>query len=98
MKKILVTGTGPSFIGTTFCEAHHGKYQIVGVDKFPPRERFHGVEYRICDILDRDRLQTLILEEEPEAIVHLAAKARVQDGLTDPVGTVRTNVEGTINM
>lgn len=96
MRKIFVTG-GSGFIGTTFVEAHRKDYDLVVIDRVPPRERFDSVEYRICDILDRDRLLQVVLEAEPDFIVHLAAKARVDDGMRDPVGTARTNVTGTIN-
>lgn len=97
MRKILVTGTS-GFIGCTFVEAHRARYNIVGVDRVPPKERFGGVDYKICDLLDRVEVNRVVLEAEPEAIVHLAAKARVDDGVRDPIGVYRTNVEATVNL
>lgn len=97
MKRVLIIG-GSGFIGTTCQEAWRRKYQLIAIDRDPPRERFPEVKYGIADILNRSDLQRTILELEPDHIVHLAARARVQDGVTDPIGTFRTNVEGTINV
>lgn len=97
MKKVIVTGTS-GFVGTTMVERFHEKYRLVGLDRVPPKERWPGVEYRVCDILEREALARIIMEVDPDAIVHLAARARVQDGEKDPVGTYRVNVEGTINV
>src|SRR3990167_5934636 len=97
MKRVLVTGTS-GFIGTSAVERFHKKYRLVGLDRVPPKERWPGVEYRVCDVLDREALARIIMEVDPDAIVHLAARARVSDGERDPVGTYRVNVEGTINV
>jgi GDP-4-dehydro-6-deoxy-D-mannose reductase len=50
------------------------------------------------DITDRERLAESIALHRPEVIYHLAAQADVGDSWTDPIGTLRVNVEGTVNL
>lgn len=101
--RVLLTGAS-GFIGATATEALGDRHEIVGLDRVAPKERFddlpgyEATSYRLVDILDRAELRRTIVEAEPDAIVHLAARARVDDGVRDPVGTYRVNVEGTINV
>lgn len=50
------------------------------------------------DILDLHCLLRAISVSKPEIIFHLAARAVVCEGLTDPHGTTRINVMGTLNV
>jgi len=95
--KILVTGTS-GFAGTTFCEYFHKKYDLVGVDWNPPKEKFPNVKYYQADILDLHQLKEVFFKENPSRVVHFAAQARVEASLINPMGTFQINVAGTINM
>jgi len=97
MTKILVTGAS-GFVGTSFCEAFHKKYDLVGVDWNPPKERFPNVKYYQADILDLDQLKEVFFKENPSRVVHFAAQARIEASLINPMGTFQINVAGTINM
>ncbi len=94
-----MTGTS-GFIGTNLCEAFHSsrRYDIIGVDSREPRERWSGVEYVALDLTNREGLQQVVRRFGPQMIVHLAAQARVEPSLSDPIGTYRANVVGTINL
>ena len=50
------------------------------------------------DITDREGIHAAIAEVAPEVVYHLAAQADVGGSWTDPVGTLRVNVEGTLNV
>jgi GDP-4-dehydro-6-deoxy-D-mannose reductase len=50
------------------------------------------------DILDTRAVDTLIAELKPDAVIHLAALAAVQDSLLDPRATWQVNVMGTLEM
>jgi CDP-glucose 4,6-dehydratase len=50
------------------------------------------------DVRDLDRLCTLVREERPEIIIHMAAQALVRRSLRQPVETFSTNVMGTVNV
>jgi len=97
MVKVLVSGAS-GFVGTTFCEYFHRKHDVVGIDWNPPRERFPNVKYYQCDILNLNQLKEVFFKENPNCVVHLAAQARIDASLINPIGTFQINVAGTINM
>lgn len=97
--RILVTGSS-GFIGTNFCDRFRNSRQhnLVGVDCREPREPFPHVEYVTTDLRDRQAVRGLVIAEEPEVIVHLAAQARVEPSLVDPIDTYDRNVVATLNL
>jgi UDP-glucose 4-epimerase len=95
--RILVTGSS-GFIGTTFLESCAGAAELHGVDRLPSIERVTGVDYHVADLCAPDGLRALVRRISPDVIVHLAAQARVEPSLVDPVGTYRDNVVATINL
>lgn len=52
----------------------------------------------VGDVRDADRLGEVLRESAPEIVFHLAAQSLVREGYRDPVGTVATNVLGTVNL
>jgi len=95
--KVLLTGSS-GFVGTTFCEYFHKKYDLVGVDWNQPKEKFQGVKYYQADILDLNQLKEVFFKENPSRVVHFAAQARIEASLINPMGTFQINVTGTINV
>ena len=97
--RILATGSS-GFIGTSFCEMYHGsrRYDIIGVDRRPARERFTGIEYVTADLTNREKVAEVVHTFEPDLVVHLAAQARVEPSYTDPIETYRANVLATIHL
>ncbi len=51
-----------------------------------------------CDILDEKKLNDLLQEVTPDAIVHLAAMSSVSIARTQPGLTARVNIQGTFNL
>lgn len=52
----------------------------------------HHVEANICD---QARLESLLSEVQPDAVIHMAAQALVLPSYENPIETYRTNVMGT---
>lgn len=50
------------------------------------------------DIRDREKLQKVMKEKQPEIVFHLAAQPIVQYSYEEPVYTYETNVMGTVNL
>jgi GDP-4-dehydro-6-deoxy-D-mannose reductase len=50
------------------------------------------------DLVDRAAMYDLVAEAAPQVIYHLAAQSHVPTSWSDPIGTLRTNVEGTQNV
>jgi CDP-glucose 4,6-dehydratase len=57
-----------------------------------------GVRSEIVDILNLERLKSIVREFRPEIVFHMAAQALVRESYEDPVGTYATNVIGTVNL
>ena len=51
-----------------------------------------------ADILDYKYLEKKILKFNPEIIFHLAAQSIVSKSYSEPLKTVRTNIDGTLNI
>jgi CDP-glucose 4,6-dehydratase len=52
----------------------------------------------IADINDRQALRTLLSEQQPEIVLHLAAQALVRASYDDPVATFAANVGGVVTL
>ena len=105
-KKVLVTGhTG--FKGSWLCQwllklgAH-----VVGFSKDIPTtpSLFEAlglqdrVTHYVADVRDLSKLSSVIADERPDFIFHLAAQAIVSASYRDPIETISTNVIGTTNV
>lgn len=106
--RVLITG-GAGFIGSHLCERLLGEgREVVCLDNFNDfydpavkrdnvepltgNDRFHLFE---GDIRDAGLLERLFREQNPDAVVHLAAMAGVRPSLEDPVLYADVNVVGT---
>ncbi|MCG8593567.1 MAG: UDP-glucose 4-epimerase GalE, partial [Kiloniellales bacterium] len=97
---VLVTG-GAGYIGSHFVlrltEAGHEAVVYdnlsTGHDwavKWGPLER--------GDLLDQARLEAVLRDHRPAAVMHFAAKSLVAESFADPLGYYRNNVTGTLNL
>lgn len=50
------------------------------------------------DVRERDNLEKVFAEYQPEIVIHMAAQPIVRTGYQDPVGTYEVNVMGTVNV
>lgn len=98
MEKILITGI-EGFVGhhLTFHLLKRG-YEVFGFHLLPVREPFPEVRYFQCDILDFEKLPSLLKEIKPDGIFHLAAVSSVGYSFTHPEETLRVNFIGTYHL
>lgn len=107
VQKILVTG-GVGFIGSAVVRhLINGNYRVVNVDKLTysgnpesvrsvassPHYSFHQI-----DICDGPAIARVLEDEQPDAIMHLAAETHVDRSIDGPAAFVETNVVGTFTL
>ncbi|HEY8349981.1 MAG TPA: NAD-dependent epimerase/dehydratase family protein [Clostridia bacterium] len=109
--KVLVTG-GAGFIGSHLCERLlRSGSEVICLDNFndnyTPSVKRKNLDFCVrCshfrlvkgDILDPEVTDAVMVQEAPEAIVHLAALAGVRGSVLDPLKYVDTDVKGTVAM
>ncbi|KQT54152.1 dTDP-glucose 4,6-dehydratase [Aureimonas sp. Leaf454] len=106
--KILVTG-GAGFIGSAVCRHLIAKteHSVVNLDKLTYAASLTSLadieadpRYRFVkgDILDRPFVSALLAEEQPDAIMHLAAESHVDRSIDGPGDFIRTNIVGTYEL
>jgi dTDP-glucose 4,6-dehydratase len=105
---VVVTG-GAGFIGSALVRhlLEATERRVINVDALKysgHRASLTEVEdhprYRFihADICDGDTIDTLLAEEQPGAIMHLAAESHVDRSIDDPLSFVRSNVMGTATL
>jgi UDP-glucuronate 4-epimerase len=109
--KILVTG-GAGFIGSHVCDALLARGdKVICVDNFndyyDPKIKENNIQHNLeninytlfrADILNLDKMKSIFTTENPEKIIHLAARAGVRSSINDPELYYENNVKGTLNM
>ena len=98
MKKIVITGiTG--FVGKHLATylLSQKSYEIIGT--YHSETSLHSlqeikdkVKLQQLDLQNKEAAESLILEEKPDYIVHLAAQASPSKSFSDPVGTITNNI------
>ncbi len=97
---VVVTG-GAGYIGSHACKAlARAGYLPVAYDNL-----CYGHEWAVKwgplergDILDRPRLEEVLIKYQPDAVMHFAAFAYVSESVTDPGKYYRNNVAGSLNI
>ncbi|MBO1519742.1 dTDP-glucose 4,6-dehydratase [Oceanisphaera pacifica] len=106
--KILITG-GAGFIGSAVVRHIINNTQdvVINLDKLTyagnleslksvsDSERYHFVQLDICD---RAGLDKVFAEQQPDAVMHLAAESHVDRSITGPAEFIQTNIVGTYNL
>ena len=106
--RVLVTG-GSGFIGSAICRhlVHGRGWSVVNVDKLTYAaapgslasvEGSPGYRFVHADISDREALDEIIADAEPDAILHLAAESHVDRSISGPAAFIDTNIVGTYHL
>jgi UDP-glucose-4-epimerase GalE len=99
-RAVLVTG-GAGYIGSHACKAlAQAGYTPVAYDNlvYGHREAVRWGPLEVGDIADRARLDAVIAEYRPEAVMHFAAYAYVGESVQDPAKYYRNNVSFTMGL
>lgn len=108
-KAIIITG-GAGFIGShvvrLFVKKYPG-YKIINVDALTYAgnlENLRDVEkasnyfFEKANILNKEELDKIFKQYQPDAIIHLAAESHVDRSILSPMDFVYTNIIGTVNV
>lgn len=106
--KILVTG-GAGFIGSAVVRyiIEKTNYEVLSYDKLTYAGNLDNVRsvsrsdrYQFVrgDICDRDAVQKVINQFQPDKIMHLAAESHVDKSITGPSEFINTNIVGTYTL
>ncbi len=102
--KILVTG-GAGFIGSNFvCQALENGHEVINIDKLTYAGNLDNLEhykdypshyFYSEDICNREAIETIVLEHQPDVIMHMAAESHVDRSIDCADEFIRTNINGT---
>lgn len=98
MDRYLITGFS-GFVGKHFLEyleTLHSPVSVLGVDIVPPDfglDRLHHVQcdFEKMDLLDREGIEKIILQFQPNYILHLASYSSVAFSWQNPVNSFQNN-------
>lgn len=107
IKRVLVTG-GAGFIGSAVVRHLIGQgYEVINVDKLTYSANLQSLRsidespaYRFykADIGDEDAMDRIFADENPDAVMHLAAETHVDRSIDSPAAFIETNVVGTFRL
>ena len=91
MKKILITGNS-GYIGSHLTKMLQPYYEIYGIDINEPK--ILPTNQQMCDI------RSIILGSDMvfDAVIHLAALVKINEGETNPIDYYTTNIDGTLKV
>ncbi|WP_338883808.1 dTDP-glucose 4,6-dehydratase [Xenorhabdus sp. TH1] len=103
--KILVTG-GAGFIGSALIRyiINYTNNSVINVDKLTYAGNLESLKeidgnprysFEKADICDRNRLDNILEQYQPDAVMHLAAESHVDRSITGPAAFIETNIIGT---
>lgn len=107
-RTIVVTG-GAGFIGSAVCRhlIARGDTRVVNLDKLTYAGNLASLEevkgssnycFVEVDIRDMSAVSGVLAEEQPEAIMHLAAESHVDRSIEGPGDFIETNIVGTFRL
>jgi len=106
MKRILVTGCN-GFVGSHICERLvKSGHRVIGLDTAPYRWK-DGFYQTVCgenfcnlegDLTDLQFVQSLVEDQKPQIVIHLASVVGVNLYIEDPMKVIDVNILGLRNL
>src|SRR4051812_43581596 len=94
--RVLITGAA-GFAGRHVAERLRAAgHELTGIGR-SPESPIEG-DYITADLLDPQAVKDAVAKAHPDWVFHLAADASVAQSWRDPAGTIRNNVEITLNV
>jgi nucleoside-diphosphate-sugar epimerase len=94
--RLLVTG-GSGFIGTNLVAYYIAQgVEVINLDWNPPLDPGQKPWWRVCDVMETDRLRGFFAEFNPTHVVHLAARADTDE--PNDILAYQQNHEGTARL
>jgi UDP-glucose 4-epimerase len=90
VKKVLITGSS-GYIGSHLSKMLENEYEVYGLDVRPP-------QVEMANFMQVNINQLFNIEEEFDAVIHLAALVRVGESELKPIQYYITNLNGTMNV
>lgn len=98
MKKVLIIGAG-GFVGKYLIkEFKEDNYEVIACDINKSNLENEGLKYYDIDILNKENVEKIIDECQPDYLVNLAAISSVGLSWSIPDKTIAVNVIGTLNI
>lgn len=95
--RVLITGAS-GFIGTNLLESLREEYEVVNVDFNAPRNKEHIGYWQNVDIVDFATLQKVVVDFNPDYIVHLAARTDLDGKTLDDYNANTIGVENILKV
>jgi UDP-glucose 4-epimerase len=99
--KAIVTGSN-GFIGFNLCmELKRQGWSVTGIDDLSsglPENVVDGFDYVHTNVQNKDNIENLFREFQPDVVFHLAAIPRVSYSVENPFATAEANVLGTVSV
>jgi len=96
MEKVLITGSS-GFIGSHLARYLIDKnFLVFSIDKIAPNFNHQSYKFINCDILNSQKLAKAILEIQPDAVIHLAARTDLNE--TEDINGYASNIQGVRNL
>jgi UDP-N-acetylglucosamine 4,6-dehydratase/5-epimerase len=102
MKNVFITG-GSGTVGSSFIENFRGKYKFFSYNRNEKmqvslKRNFPEVEIILGAVEDKIALMTNIHKCKPDIVIHAAAMKHVDSAEKSPIGAVKSNVIGSLNL
>jgi len=99
--RILITG-GAGYIGSVITEELLRKnHQVTILDNLSKGHRAavpEDIDFVECDLLEEDRVKTVLAERKIEAVIHMAASSLVGESVQNPMLYYKNNVMASISL
>ncbi|MDD4275144.1 MAG: NAD(P)-dependent oxidoreductase [Desulfobacter postgatei] len=98
MYKILITG-GSGFIGTNLLESliRKNEYRVLSIDIEKPKNKGHEQYWEKIDITNKQKINALIFQFNPDYVIHLAARTDLRGDSIDAYGANTVGVKNLLD-